>query len=98
MLGKVLDQRLFYNVCRHHIHELIIGAVYTCLFGDSSAPDHVNFRYFRAKGPKIDFFKDYHILKMSSEWLKEKSKLVIYELQQIIEKEKTTKKTFVRRL
>ena len=33
---------------------------------------------------------------MSSEWLKEKSKLVICELQQIIEKEKTTKKGFVR--
>ena len=32
---------------------------------------------------------------MSSEWLKEKSKLVICELQQIIEK-KTTKKAFVR--
>ena len=33
---------------------------------------------------------------MSSEWLKEKWKLVICELQQIIEKEKTTKKAFVR--
>ena len=33
---------------------------------------------------------------MSSEWLKEKSKLVICELQQIIEKEKSTKKAFVR--
>ena len=33
---------------------------------------------------------------MSSEWLKQKSKLVICELQQIIEKKKTTKKAFVR--
>ena len=33
---------------------------------------------------------------MSSELLREKSKLVICELQQIIEKEKTTKKAFVR--
>ena len=75
---------------------LIIGAVYTCLFGDSSAPDDANFKCFRAEWPKIDLSKDYHILEMSSEWLKEKSKLVICELQQIIEKEKTTKKAFVR--
>ena len=32
---------------------------------------------------------------MFSEWLKEKSKLIICELQQIIEKEKATKKAFV---
>ena len=75
---------------------LIIGAVYTCLFGDSSAPDDANFKCFRAEWPKIDLSKNYHILEMSSEWLKKKSKLVICELQQIIEKEKTTKKAFVR--
>ena len=78
-------QKLFYNAFRHHIglYEFIIGAVYTCLFGDSSAPDDANFKYFQAEWPKIDLSKDYHILKMSSEWLKEKSKLVICELQQI---------------
>ena len=65
--------------------------VYTCLFGDSSAPDDANFKCFQAEWPKIDLTKDYHILKMSSEWLKKKSKLVICELQQIIEKGKTTK-------
>ena len=95
-LEKLLDEKLFYNACRHHIYELIIGAVNTCIFGDSSAPDDANFKCFPAEWPKIDFSKDYHILKMSSEWLKEKLKLVICELQQIIEKEKTTKKAFVR--
>ena len=59
--------------------------LYTSLFGDPSAPDDVNFKCFRAEWPKIDLSKDYHILEMSSEWLREKSKLVICELQQIIE-------------
>ena len=95
-LEKLLDQKLFYNACRHHIYKFIIGAVYTCLFGDLSAPDDANVKCVQAEWPKIHLFKDYHILKMSSEWLKEKSKLVIRELQQIIEKEKTTKKAFVR--
>ena len=93
---KLLEQKLFYNACRHHIYEFIIGAVYACLFGDSSAPDDANFKCFQAEWPKIDLSKDYHILEISSEWLKEKSKLVICELQQIIEKEKATKKAFVK--
>ena len=48
-LKKLLDQKLFYNACRHHtrICEFIIGAVYTCLFGDSSAPDDANFKCFQ---------------------------------------------------
>ena len=36
-LEKLLDQKLFYNACRHYMYELIIGAVYTSLFGDSVA-------------------------------------------------------------
>ena len=95
-LEKFLDQKLLYNACRHYIYEFIIGTVYACLYGDSSAPDDANFKRFQAEWPKIDLSKDYHILEMCSEWLKEKSKLVICELQQIIEKEKTTKKAFVR--
>ena len=90
MLVKAFRSKLFYNACRHHIYELIIGDVYTSLFGGSSAPNDINFKCFRAEWPKIDLSKDYHILEMSSEWLREKSKLVICELQQIIEKEKTT--------
>ena len=50
---------------------------------------------FKQSGQKY-LSKDYHILEMSSEWHKEKSKLVICELQQTIEKEKTTKNAFVR--
>ena len=48
-LEKLLDQKLFYYACRHDIYELIIGVVYTCLFGDSSAPDDANFKCFRAE-------------------------------------------------
>ena len=43
-LEKLLDQKLLHNACRHHIYELIIGAVYTSLFGDPPAQDDVNFK------------------------------------------------------
>ena len=56
-LEKLLDKKVFFNACRHHIYELIIGAVYTCLFDDSSTPDYANFKYFRTEWPKIDFSK-----------------------------------------
>ena len=92
MLRKAFRSKAFLQ--RVSSYELIIGAVYTSLFGDSSAPDDVNFKCFRAEWPKIDLSKDYHILEISSEWLREKSKLVICELQQI-EKVKTTKEAFV---
>ena len=91
MLGKAFRSKTFLQrVSSSYIQ------VYYCLFGDSSAPDDANFKCFQAQWPKINLSKDYHILEMSSEWLKEKSKLVICELQQIVEKEKMTKKAFVR--
>ena len=96
MLEKAFRSKVFYNACHHYVYKFIIGAVYTCLFGNSSAPDDADFKCFQAEWPKINLSKDYHILEMSSEWLKEKSKLVISELQQIIQKEKKTKKAFVR--
>ena len=96
-LEKLLDQKPFYNACHHHIYKLIIGAVYICLFSHPSAPDDANFKCFQAEWPKIDLSRDYHILEMSAEWLKEKSKLVICELQQIIEKEKNNENSFCER-
>ena len=77
MLGKTFRSTAFLQLCCYHIYELIIGAVYKCLFGDSSAPDDANFKCFQAEWPKTNLSKDYHILEMSSEWFKEKSKLVI---------------------
>ena len=87
-LEKLLDKSFFTT---RVVHEFIIGAVYTCLFGDSSAPDEANFN-FQAEWTKIDLSKDCHILEMSSQWLKEKSKLVVCELQQIIKRKKQRKK------
>ena len=96
ILENRLDRKLFYNACRHHIYELIIGSVYTCLFGDSSAPEDAHFKSFKINWPNIDRTQNYQTLNISSDWLKDRSKLVICELQEIISKKKTTKEVFTR--
>ena len=95
-LEKLLDHKLFYHACRHHIYELIIGAVYTCLFGDSTAPEDPHFNAFQASWPKIEKSQNYCLLNFSSDWLREKAKEVICELQQIIQRESKTKEVFIR--
>ncbi|ESO05704.1 hypothetical protein HELRODRAFT_171365 [Helobdella robusta] len=38
LLEKLLHRNLLHFACRHHVHELIIGEVFTVLFGPSRAP------------------------------------------------------------
>ena len=39
LLEQKLQQNLLHFACRHHVHELIIGGVFTALFGPSRSPD-----------------------------------------------------------
>ena len=85
-LEKLLDHKLFYNACRHHVYELVIEAAYNCLFGDSSGPEDANFISFKSGWPKIDKSRNYRLLDVSSKFLQNRKK-IIYELQEIIKKE-----------
>ncbi|ESO02818.1 hypothetical protein HELRODRAFT_174241 [Helobdella robusta] len=39
LLEKLLHRNLLHFACRHHVHELIIGEVFTVLFGPSRGPN-----------------------------------------------------------
>ena len=86
-LEKLLDHKLFYNACRHRVYELVIEAAYNCLFGDSSGPEDANFISFKSCWPKIDKSRNYRLLDVSSKFLQNRKKKIIYELQEIIKKE-----------
>ena len=86
-LEKLLDHKLFYNACRHHVYELVIEAAYNCLFGDSSGPEDANFISFKSCWPKIDKSRNYRLLDVSSKFLQNRKKKIIYELQEIFKKE-----------
>ena len=54
LLEQKLQQNLLYFACRHHIHELIIGGVFTALFGPSRSPNIAVFERFQRFWPNID--------------------------------------------
>ena len=49
LIEKKLETKLIYLACRHHVHEVILGDVFTTLFGPSTGPDILLFKRFQAK-------------------------------------------------
>jgi len=54
LLEQKLQQNLLHFACRHHIHEVIIGVVFTALFGPSRSPNIALFERFQRFWPNID--------------------------------------------
>ena len=53
ILEKKLGKNLLHLACRHHIYELVIGAVHADLFGPSSGPNTPLFQRFQKAWPTI---------------------------------------------
>ncbi|KAG0720891.1 hypothetical protein GWK47_047526 [Chionoecetes opilio] len=51
---RALDKDLLYFACRHHVLELVIGAVFLSAMGPTAGPDVALFRHFQAKWEFID--------------------------------------------
>ena len=49
-----LNKNLIYLLCRHHNHELIVGGVFSALFGPSHSPNIAMFERFQQYWPNID--------------------------------------------
>jgi len=54
LLEQKLQKNLLYFACRHHVHEIIIGSVFTVLFGPSRSPNIPLFERFQRFWPNID--------------------------------------------
>ena len=63
------------------MYELVIGAVYESLFGESSAPENPHFKSLKSTWPLVDTFKNYNQLELLSDWLKNGAITVMQELQ-----------------
>jgi len=55
LLESHLNINLIYLLCRHHIHELIVGGVFSALFGPSHSPNIAMFERFQQYWPNIDW-------------------------------------------
>lgn len=54
LLEKKLERNLIYLACRHHVLELIIGAVFVMLFGETTGPFTEMFEHFKRDWSHID--------------------------------------------
>lgn len=54
LIERALDKDLLYFACRHHILEIMIGAVFLSAMGTTAGPDVGLFRRFQAKWELID--------------------------------------------
>jgi len=54
LLESDLNKNLIYLPCRHHIHELIVGGVFSALFGQSRSPNIAMFELFQQYWTNID--------------------------------------------
>ena len=53
-LEKELNTKLLWLACRHHIYELILGAVWTQIFGPSKSKNNLDFKEFQERWNEID--------------------------------------------
>jgi hypothetical protein len=54
LLENLVGRQLMYFACRHHVHEIIIGNVFTVLFGPSRGPNIALFERFTKHWQFID--------------------------------------------
>jgi len=54
LLESHLNKNLIYLLCRHHNHELIVGGVFSALFGPSHSPNIAMFERFQQYWPNIN--------------------------------------------
>ncbi|KAG0728198.1 hypothetical protein GWK47_003788 [Chionoecetes opilio] len=47
LLEQQLDRKVFYLACRHHILEVLVGAVWENLFGKVKSPENPWFKHFK---------------------------------------------------
>lgn len=50
----LMEQNLLYFACRHHVFELVIGAIFIALFGETTAPSPDMFENFKSDWHKIN--------------------------------------------
>ncbi|KAG0717736.1 hypothetical protein GWK47_053838 [Chionoecetes opilio] len=72
LLEQQLDRKVFYLACRHHILEVLVGAVWENLFGKVKSPENPWFKHFKDVG-QIYHRQPYN-LSIRQKWLNKKKK------------------------
>ena len=65
ILEELLGRKLFFNACRHHVYELVVGAVWKCIFGKTTTgPENTLFNQFKSRWLSIDKTERFKVLEV----------------------------------
>ena len=65
-LEHMIERKLLFHGCWHHIDELVVGAVWKEVFGKTTTgPEHKLLNQFKSKWGNIDKTKDFRTLHIS---------------------------------
>lgn len=85
LLEQRLGKKLFYLACRHHILELLVGAVWKLLFGPTLGPDNKLFAELKFKWDSLDKqMPAVNTLVVDNSWLSDTKMHVVQELTNIL--------------
>ena len=54
ILQQLLDHQIAWMACKHHINELVVGAAFKEIFGDTTGPDVTLFKVLKKKWNSLD--------------------------------------------
>jgi len=81
-LEDVLHKKLFYFACRHHVMEIIIGAVWKEVFGPTSIPDNPDFKDFKKLWDSLADKSSFKTLNIAHCQLKQQKYIVVKFLRE----------------
>ena len=77
ILQELLDRQLLWLACRHHILELVVGAAFTELFGETKSPEVTLFKILKTSWDSLDL-SDIVLPVIPASYLREKEELLSF--------------------
>ena len=77
ILQTLLNRQILWLACRHHIPELIIGAAFTALFGDTKSPEVTLFKVLKDCWDTLDL-DDIHLPNIPAFYRNDKDELLSF--------------------
>ena len=77
ILQQLLGRQLLWLACRHHILELVVGAAFTQLFGDTKSPEVTLFKTLKTSWDSLDL-ADISLPDIPTSYQREKDELLTF--------------------
>jgi len=92
LLEELMQRKVLYHACRHHVFELVLKSVWKCLYGKTTTgPESPWFNNFKQNWTNINKTKPFRVLHVPS-GLEERASLVVEDLKELMK----SKSAFVR--